>query len=196
MKQNVFAAFAVVLALPLAIAACGSGGTAVPMTASTNTAGSLSRSLSPAEPPESFSKPPELTAAESFTTYAEGGRADVPWADPVTYSIEGAQVARFDAAFADRRQTWEGCPTDTMTYEGRDCPVSPLRTIALLSRDGGEVPLTVGCNRYQPAGAEHATTIWIRPTEQRRDCFSDFAVAVSLDRHGRVVSFDLALSGP
>jgi len=162
----------------------------------------LSRSLSPAEPPEYFPKPPELTAAESFTTYAEVGRADVPWADTVTYSIEGTTVARFDAAFADRRQTWDGCPPDTMTYEGRDCPVSPRRTIALLSRDGGEVvyetevPPTVGCNRYQSVGAEHATTIWIRPAEQRRDCFSDFAVAVSLDRHGRIVSVDLTLSGP
>ena len=49
----------------------------------------------------------------------------------------GTQVARFDPDLADRRQTWDGCPTGTMTYEGRDCPVSPLRTIGFLSRDGG-----------------------------------------------------------
>ena len=143
-----------------------------------------------------------MTAAESFTTYAEGGRADVPWADAVTYSIGGTKVARFDPDFADRHETWDGCPSGTMTYEGRDCPVSPLRTIALLHREGGEVvyeteaPTIVGCNRYHSAPAEHATTIWLRPTEQRRDCFSDFAVAVSLGRSGRVVAVDLALSGP
>jgi hypothetical protein len=143
-----------------------------------------------------------MTTAESFTTYADGGRADVPWADTVTYRIGGTQVARFGPVSADRRRTWDDCPTETMTYEGRDCPVSPLRTIALLLRDGAEVvheteaPPTVGCNGYQAAGAEHATTLWVRPSEQRRDCFSDFAVAVSLDRSGRVVSVDLALSGP
>jgi hypothetical protein len=35
-----------------------------------------------------------------------------------------------------------------------------------------------------------------RPDEGRRDCFSDFVVALSLDQAGRVFAVDLTLSGP
>lgn len=179
MKQSLCAEFALALALAPALAACESGETA--------------------EPRE---KSPAMTATEAFSTYARGGQVAVPWADTVAYRISGTQVARLDPGFADRRESWDGCPPEAMTYEGRDCPVSPLSTIAALNRDGADVvfeteaPPTVGCNRYQSASAAKATIVWIRPPEDRRDCFSDFAVAVSLDRGGRVVSVDLALSGP
>jgi hypothetical protein len=45
------------------------------------------------------------------------------------------------------------------------------------------------------AGVTKRTT-WIRPPRDQRDCFSDFAVTVSLDRSGRVRAADLTLSGP
>jgi hypothetical protein len=156
-------------------------------------------------PSEISSGTPDTAAASAFTAYAEGGRPEVPWADIVTFRIAGEQVARFDPDFANRRETWEGCPTGMTTHEGRDCPVSPLRTIAQIGRDGGgvvyrtEPPRVVGCNRYGPSldeVDEAVTTAWIRPEERHRDCFSDFAVAVSLDGAGRVVAVDLTLSGP
>jgi hypothetical protein len=119
-----------------------------------------------------------------------------PGADIVTYRIAGEQVARFDADFADRRETWNGCPGETPTYEGRDCPVSPLRTIAQAGREGGKVvhrtepPRVVGCNRYRAHLDEAMTTTWIRPDRRDRDCFSDFVVALSVDGAGRVVAVD------
>lgn len=171
------------LALAFGAAACGSDGTLEP-------AGN--------EAPAS----PGLPAAEASTTYAVGGPSDVPWSDAVTYRIRGEKVARFDAESADRRKTWDGCPKGTATYEGRDCPVSPLNTLALLLEDGGEVvyeaaaPKTVGCNRYRPAAVEAEATVWIRPPRELRDCFSDFSVALSLDTSGRIVAVDFLLSGP
>lgn len=195
------AAFTLVApAMSLSLAACGSDGAAELVPPATTTQTSFSPSSAPPESAESSPESP--AAAEAFTTYAEGGRPAVPWAGTVIYRISGDQVARFDSAFADRRETWNGCPSQTVTYEGRDCPVSPLRTIARFGRDGGEVvyetetPSTVGCNPYQAAGAEATTTIWIRPQEQHRDCFTDFAVAVTLDGLGRVVAVDFMLSGP
>lgn len=190
------------LALSLGVSACASDGTAKPVLPATTTETSDPPYSSTAKGPESVPEPSGTGAVDAFSKYAVGGPPDVPWASGVVYSIEGVRVAQFGDDVADLRATWEGCPRETVTYEGRDCPVSPLRTIAYLVREGGwvvyqkEPPSTVGCNRYHRALTEAGTTIWIRPDEESRDCFSDFAVAVSLDRSGRIVSVDLALSGP
>lgn len=143
-------------------------------------------------------------AVREFGSFAVDGRSAVSWADVVTFGIEGQPVARLDAARADRRAAWQGCPSGaTTTYEGRDCPVSPLRAIRLLVREGGalvfetEAPDVVGCNRYEaPASGQGRTTAWIRPDVENRDCFSDFAIAVALDSTGRIAAVDLAMSGP
>ena len=143
-----------------------------------------------------------MAAAEAFTAYARGGRPHVPWAPLVVVRMGGLQVARFDGTAADRPKSWQRCPGASPTYEGRDCPVSPLSTMARASRRGRAVvyetepPRILGCNRYPRTVAGAATTIWIRPDTDHRDCFSDFAVAVSLDRAGAVASVDFALSGP
>lgn len=161
----------------------------------------------PDAPPPS-SPPSQPSPAEAFTSYAAGpgaaaGRAEVPWGDVVVYRIDGEQVARLDPDAADRPRSWDGCPAGASSYEGRECPVSPLRTIALVQQEGdplvhdSERPETVGCNRYPtPGQTATATTTWIRPPLDRRDCFSDFAVAVSLDASGDVTAIDLTLSGP
>lgn len=150
----------------------------------------------PASPEPAVADPAELVVA-----YAKGGAPDVPWADTVTYTVGGEEVARFDAASADLRETWDGCPGDLAEYEGRDCPVSPLMTIASAVRHGEGVvheasaPTTVGCNRYR-LDVGRTSTVWIRPDAEHRDCFSDFAVALSFDDATRVSSVDLTLSGP
>ncbi|GAB2730142.1 hypothetical protein GCM10027273_06070 [Nocardioides pakistanensis] len=178
------------LALSTGLTACSAGGEAgSPATHAPDT-------------PAFDSRADAASAAQALVAYAEGTATEVPWASEVSYRIAGEQVARFAADLADRRSTWDGCPRASSTYEGRDCPVSPLRTITLLVRDGGEVtfdsepPRIVGCSRYQDAAARSAETIWIRPDETHRDCFSDFAVALSLDGSGRVAAVDLTLSGP
>jgi hypothetical protein len=189
-----------------ALAACGSGEVAQSPPASTPSPAAQSSSSAPPQaadpPPGSSAASPDTAAAEAFGAYAQGGPPDVPWAPTVVYRIGGDRVARFDADLADRRPSWNGCPPGMRTYEGRDCPVSPLRTIAQAVREGGQVTYdsdppgrVVGCNRYRWAGVTQGTT-WIRPPRDQRDCFSDFAVAVSLDRSGRVRAVDLTLSGP
>ncbi|MEJ7832539.1 MAG: hypothetical protein WKF79_06460 [Nocardioides sp.] len=192
-------------AVMLALGSTACGVDAGRETASPTTTPETTSETSPSSwenPSESPSESLGVGAVEAFTAYAEGGRPEVPWADVVTYSITGERVARFASGAADRRGTWEGCPARTTTYEGRDCPVSPLGTIAMLAREGGQVvyesapPRIVGCNRYRAPLDDATTTIWIRPDEQHRDCFSDFALTLSLDRSGRVAAVDLALSGP
>lgn len=186
------AAAAVVVAASIPLGACASHRTNEPL---------LSAAASASRSAEEVAEP-TTAAAEAFTRFSEGGRRAVPWAETVIYRIRGTQVARFGPDDADRRQSWDGCPSETTSYEGRDCPISPLRTIALAGRDGGGVvyemdaPPGVGCSDYRMARVETEATVWIRPNAQRRDCFSDFAVAVSLDRSGRIVAVDIALSGP
>ncbi|NYD42119.1 hypothetical protein [Nocardioides panaciterrulae] len=191
-----------VLVASMSLEACGSDGAAEPASAAPTTRAPLSPSSTTQRTGDTLPPSSGTSAAEAFTRFAGGGRPAVPWAAAVVYRISGEQVARFGPDVADRPETWDGCPERTTTYEGRDCPVSPLGTIASLSQDGGhvvystETPTAVGCNSYRPPAADAGTTVWIRPQEERRDCFSDFAVAVALDGSGRVVSVDLALSGP
>lgn len=191
------------LTLGLVTTACSHE--AVSRRTSTTTASPATRapSESPAVTPSAEpTKDPDLATVRAFTAYADGGRSAVRWARVVDYRVAGDLVARFDPGFAKRRETWDGCPEGATTYEGRDCPVSPLRTLARVGRGGGEViyetspPRIVGCNRYRLPRSEAPVTIWIRPDEQHRDCFSDFAVAVSLNGSSRVVAVDLYLSGP
>lgn len=188
------------LSFALAVSGCGSDADAEPTSsATTTTAGSPSASPPPAHDASDF---PDMTAAQAFTTFAVTGSGEVPWAAAVTYRIDGEQVARFGPVIADRPAAWDRCPAGTTTYEGRECPVSPLRTVAGIESDGGEVvyestaPRVIGCKRYRAAAANAATTMWIRPNKELRDCFSDFAVALSLNESGRIRSVDFALSGP
>ena len=188
------------LALTLVLAACGvpDGNARPPLSATATDHGSATPEL---PVPAGRNEDTGMTVAEAFTRYAESGRGEVPWATVVRCRIGGEQVARLDPDTADRPEAWEGCLRKTTTYEGRECPVSPLRTIAGLDRTGGEVvydsrpPEFVGCNRY-PASMRTTRSIWVRPDEGHRDCFSDFAVTLSLNESGRLVAVDLALSGP
>ena len=154
----------------------------------------------PATGPSRASPAVAPEAVVLLVAYAAGDTPDVAWSEGVTLSVAGERVGRFGPTEADRRRTWRGCPPDQPTYEGRDCPVSVLRTIAdSVRQDEGvtyetEPPRVVGCTDYRrpPAG----DTVWIRPDAEHRDCFTDFAVAVTLDASGSIEAVDLALSGP
>lgn len=146
--------------------------------------------------------PSPAAAAQAFLAYAEGGPPDVPWAASVRFTVRGDLVAELEPDAADRRRSWRGCPAGEPTYEGRDCPVPPLATVADLAAEGiasvveEEAPRIIGCNRYRPPGATGTTTLFVRPTEADRSCFTDYAIAIGLDPDGAIDAVDLALSGP
>lgn len=151
----------------------------------------------------SDNRPDEITAARAFTAFARGERSNAPWAPRITLLIEGQDVAVLDSSEADSREAWTDCPSTSTEYAGRECPVSPVSTIKLLDREGGEVvyekgtPLTVGCSRLSPPPATAGTTvISIRPDHAHRDCFSDFAVALYVDSGGRITMVNFVLSSP
>lgn len=167
----------------------------------------LAHRLDEARAAQSQGGTPAAEAAGAVAALALGADPDVPWADTVRFTIVATPVARIDADRADRRDAWEGCPPTPYasqgTYEGRDCPVSPLATISALVAEGGSIVYdprppgpSIGCNVYVLPNDEPGRTVWIRPDEAHRDCFSDFAVAVTTDDAGRVTQVDLALSGP
>ena len=143
--------------------------------------------------------PPDAVAA--FIAFAVGEEVEVPWADTIRLSVEGTQVARFDAGLAGTRSTWQVCPSGQDLYEQRDCPVSPLRTLAIAADEGEvvsevEAPEVIGCNNYSVPENLAETSVWLRPDRGQRNCFSDFAILAALDADGRIAAVDLALSGP
>jgi len=148
----------------------------------------------------SSSTSPTTLPANGFVAYAEGGGYEfVPWADRVTYYVHGERYASMTAFEAERRGNWLGCLPDATSYEGRGCPVSPLRTIRLADAPvvEDEAPSVIGCNKARPpADVVYDYALWVRPAAADRDCFSDFAVTVYVDADGRISAVDLALSGP
>ncbi|MCD4525930.1 hypothetical protein [Nocardioides sp. cx-173] len=142
-------------------------------------------------------------AAAAFVAFAQGEESQVRWAGVVRYYVHGALVAEFVPSFADDPDTWDGCHAGDTTYEGRDCPVSPLSTIGQDEAPGAgpvveeAAPQTVGCTADLPRADVDATPLaWIRPDPDLRDCFSDYAVTLYLDDDERVSAVDLVLSGP
>lgn len=159
---------------------------------------------SPRESPSSAdaASDPE-DAAEAFTALALGDGSSAPWAERVSVFIGGQAVATLDPDTADTTEGWKICPRDSVEYEGRECPVSPLSTIEILVDDGGtpeyseQVPSTVGCNQASRLpGWESSDVVLIRPDASRRDCFQDFMVALYLDSAMRISAVDFVLSGP
>ena len=144
---------------------------------------------------------PTPAAVVAFIAFAVGEEVEVPWADTIRLSIEGTHVARFDAGLAGTRSTWHICPSGQDLYEQRDCPVSPLRTLAIAADEGEvvsevEAPEVIGCNNYSVPENLAETSVWLRPDRGQRNCFSDFAILAALDADGRIAAVDLALSGP
>ena len=185
------------------LALSGCGGESVP---STEPPPSPSASGTPAPAPTQTPVPATvLRTVEEFLEFANGTRsgAEVPWGEQVAYSIAGEPLLTLDPRTAPRRRAWDACPTGSATYEGRDCPVNVLRTLAFPAQEGSTVVIedqapgrVLGCSYYTAPSAEAATTVWLRPSADRRDCFTDMAVAVSVSADGRIVAVDLALSGP
>jgi hypothetical protein len=183
------------LACLVVLTACGGDTDASDPPAGSPTAGDT------APTPPTPSVAPEEVAA-SLVTFAESGRrgSEVPWSSTVQYSIAGEEVATLRSDFAERRESWARCPGGATTYEGRDCPVSPLNLLWGRHRDGEtptyetERPRTVGCNRYDLPW-DGLPIVWIRPTEAHRGCFGDYAVAVAVE-DDEIVAVDLFLSGP
>jgi hypothetical protein len=132
-------------------------------------------------------------------TLSSHGPDQVPWADLVTYSIGGVRVGDFAPGdtVADELSS---CLPGERNVEGHTCPVSPYEAVAGLAPDvtiETAVPDRVGCNRFaEPEVPAGLTTATIRPVDERRDCFSDFAVTLYLNATGDVEWIDFALSGP
>jgi hypothetical protein len=142
-------------------------------------------------------------AAAAFVAFAQGQEPAVPWADVVRYYLHGVQVSEFAPSFADDPETWDGCHAGDTTYEGRECPVSPLTAIGGPDDAGAEpvvedeAPTTVGCSGDLPEPDVDATPLaWVRPAAGERDCVSDYAVTLYLDEDERVSAVDLVLSSP
>lgn len=74
-----------------------------------------------------------VDAASAFVSFAQGGTTPVPWADSIRFTIASTPVTDLSRQDAADPGAWAGCPTEPFnyqgTYEGRDCPVSPLTTI-------------------------------------------------------------------
>ncbi|TKI60943.1 hypothetical protein [Nocardioides jishulii] len=141
---------------------------------------------------------PEEVASGAFIAFASGEPDDVPWADRVTYSISGVKIRTFTPG-AGVAEALEGCLPGTKQVEGRDCPVSPLITVAESGTPSveGHPPRRVGCNTFvTPEVSSALSTTVIRPPDDDRDCFSDFAVTLYLNDADDVEWIDLALSGP
>lgn len=181
------------LALAMALAGCG-GRTAVPE--------------EPTVAPTASSTPTDPASAPvaSFLRFATGDASgkEVPWGDEVVLSIERTPVARLDAATAGTRRVWRGCVRRTATVEARSCPIDVLLAIADRDRRASPVVIepdppraVVGCARYEPPRSrDDETMLWLRPPQDRRDCVSDMAVAVTVSSSGRIVAVDFALSSP
>jgi hypothetical protein len=163
----------------------------------------------PASGGVSLLEPSTVTKVDNFLGFANKrgtGKpsAAVTWASEVAYSITGEPVATLDGNNeANNREAWQGCPPAQQpggTYEGRDCPVSPLDTIADYETKtrgvnfAGVPPDVVGCNNYNPPVAANTTVVFIQPS--KGDCFTDFVVAVIINNNGRITGVDLTLSGP
>jgi hypothetical protein len=144
------------------------------------------------------------TAARALIALARdpGSGPRSPWASAVDYSIGGVEVGAVRAG-ADLTTALAVCPAGASEYEGHACPVSPLMTLKNLTGSGGEPvvekgeAVTVGCNRYRPPAASVGLdAVTIRPPDDERDCFNDFAVTLYVDDAGDVGLVDFTLSGP
>lgn len=155
---------------------------------------------------ESPVSPSALAAAEMLVGYANGAvRGElVPWGRSVAYSVERRTKRTLTPITASSRKNWDLCPRGTATLEGRNCPINVLGFLA--PSVGGDSAAVVegkppsgpvGCVRYVPPASDDATDmVWLRPGADRRDCFTDFAVAVSVSAEGQIIAVDLAASGP
>lgn len=155
----------------------------------------LATDLTPIQPPPLS---PEEKASGAFIAFASGEPDDVPWADRVTYSIGGVKIRTFTPG-AGVSEALEGCLSGTKQVEGRDCPVSPLRTVAESATPSVEErpPSRLGCNTFVTPEVSSALSMTvIRPPQDDRDCFSDFAVTLYLNDADAVEWLDFALSGP
>jgi hypothetical protein len=141
-------------------------------------------------------------ATEAFVALAEDkGSATVPWSKQVAYYIGDVRVA--DLKPEQLPDALRSCSPGKKEYEGRTCPVSPLETVASMAKSGSDVvvdsdaPTTVGCTKVtNPKEAAGLTAASIRPPENKRDCFSDFAVTLFTDEAGDVATIQFTLSSP
>jgi len=141
----------------------------------------------------------ETSPAQAFVTFAKTGTDEVPWSDAVTYSIGGVEVGTFHPGptFAD---SLSACLPGKTEVEGHTCPVSPLKTLAEVADDAAlesALPDHGGCNKFAAPQTPLGTTpTVIRPPEDRRDCFTDFAITLFVNDSDQVAWIDFALSGP
>jgi hypothetical protein len=170
--------------------ACGAGGPGDGGAAISRPSVSASPSVSAA-----------VKAAEAFVALAQGtASATVPWAEQVTYYIGAVRVA--DLTPKELPAALRSCPPGKAEYEQRKCPVSPLKTIATMVKDGAVVvepdaPTTLGCTNVTiPKDTATLMAATVRPLEQDRNCITDFAVTLFTDATGNVDTIQFTLDGP
>lgn len=147
---------------------------------------------------------PAHEEAGRLIAYATGAAPDLSWsADGVDYLIAGERVRRLSPHRADRPASWRACPPGQRDYDGIECPVSPLATIAGAQADGlgptivDDPPVVVGCTKpRRPEARPGSISVTIVPDPDRADCFSAYSVTLYLDPSGDVAAVDLVRSSP
>lgn len=142
-------------------------------------------------------------AAAAFIALAGGdSAAEVPWAERVAYYVGGSEIGLLPSG-PGLPAALSACPEGVKEYEGRACPVSPLRTVEDLVQNGDRpviepgTPEVVGCTKVaELSGIDGLTDVSIRPPTDARDCFSDFSVTLYSNAAGFVERIDFTLSGP
>ena len=148
--------------------------------------------------------PPDLQRlAEKFVMYAVGDSDSFPHSNSVSMSIGGQAVVSIDdiAAALSRRDIWKICPADWERYGASSCPVDLLGPINEAVVNGASLAYSseyrdVTCAPTRSGPLPVGRLVVLRPSQARRSCASDFALALVGDEQGRLRSVDLTLSEP
>lgn len=147
---------------------------------------------------------PELQRlAEMFVSYAVGDSDTFPHGESVSMAVGGQPVVSIDdidAALASR-EIWKICPADWEAYGASSCPVDLLGPIndavvnvdlLVYSAEYGAVT----CAPTRSGPLPRGRLVVLRPSQERRTCAGDFALALVADEQGRLRNVDLTLSEP
>lgn len=141
--------------------------------------------------------------AKRFVKYAIGNADTFPYSSSLSMSIGGQPVKVVDDVFAaiGSREIWSICPDDWEVYGAVSCPVDVLVPInnavlnhetLVYSAEFGDVTCAPPRDGPLPPGR----LVVLRPSQERRSCTSDFALALLADEHGRLQSIDFTLAEP
>jgi len=141
--------------------------------------------------------------AEQFVRYAVGDSDSFPHWESVSMSIGGQVVVSIDdiGAALSKRDIWKICPADWDLYGASSCPVDLLGPINDAAVNDASLAYSseyrdVTCAPPRSGPLPVGRLVVLRPSQERRSCASDFALALVADEQGRLRSVDLTLSEP